>query len=154
MSHSVSPRSVQYIAWSLRGLVTLFLAFDLSLKLSRSTMALDATVQLGYPSAVVVPLGVVELGCLTLYLIPRTSVFGALLWTGYLGGAVATHVRLGNPLFSHVLFPIYIAAMLWGGLFLSNPLLRRAFFGPREGTVPCIDADRSALVTKLSQTAT
>jgi hypothetical protein len=69
-------------------------------------------------------IGITLLACLTLYLLPRTSALGALLLTGYLGGAVATHVRVGNPLFSHVLFPTYVAALIWGGLILRRPELR------------------------------
>jgi hypothetical protein len=69
-------------------------------------------------------IGTLLLACVILYAIPRTSVFGALLLTGYLGGAVATHVRVGNPLFSHILFPTYVAAMVWGGLYLRNEKLR------------------------------
>jgi hypothetical protein len=65
-----------------------------------------------------------QLACLVLYLVPRTSVLGAVLWTGYLGGAVATHVRVGNPLLSHTLFPIYVAALLWGGLWLRDQRVR------------------------------
>ena len=66
-----------------------------------------------------------QLACLILYLVPRTAPLGAVLWTGYLGGAIATHVRVGNPLFSHTLFPIYVAAMLWGGLWLRDARVRR-----------------------------
>jgi len=66
----------------------------------------------------------VQLVCLAVYLVPRTAVLGAVLWTGYLGGAIATHVRVGNPLFSHVLFPIYVAAFIWGSLWLREPRLR------------------------------
>jgi hypothetical protein len=69
-------------------------------------------------------LGVTLLACVVAYILPRTSVLGALLLTGYLGGAVATHVRVGNPLFSHVLFPTYVAALLWGGLLLRDARLR------------------------------
>ena len=61
---------------------------------------------------------------LVAYLVPRTSIFAALLWTGYLGGAVATHVRIGNPLFSHVLFPIYVALIIWGAIWLRDPRVR------------------------------
>ena len=85
---------------------------------------MQGTVQLGYPESVVFGLGVVQLVCLVVYLVPRTAVLGAVLWTGYLGGAIATHVRLGNPLFSHVLFPVYVAAMLWLGLWLRDAQLR------------------------------
>jgi hypothetical protein len=105
-------------------LAVLFLAFDASMKLLRLPQALDGTVALGYPAAVLLPLGIVQLLCLILYVTPRTSVLGAILWTGYLGGAVATHVRLGNPLFSHILFPTYVAALLWLGLWLRDARLR------------------------------
>jgi hypothetical protein len=69
------------------------------------------------------PVGIVELVCLALYLVPRTSVPGAILLTGYLGGAIATHVRAASPLFSHTRFPLYVALMLWGGLYLREPRL-------------------------------
>jgi hypothetical protein len=78
------------------------------------------TAELGYPAALVVWIGAIELVCLVLYLIPRTSVLGALLLTGYLGGAVATHLRVESPLLTHTLFPLYIGAMLWGGLYLRE----------------------------------
>jgi DoxX-like family len=65
-------------------------------------------------------IGVMQLVCLAVYLIPRTSLVGAVLWTGYLGGAIASQVRVGNPLFTHVLFPIYVAGLLWGGLYLRD----------------------------------
>jgi hypothetical protein len=73
---------------------------------------------------VVVTLGALLLACVLIYVVPRTALLGALLLTGYLGGAVATHVRVGNPLFTHVLFPTYIAALLWGGLMLRDARLR------------------------------
>ena len=69
-------------------------------------------------------IGVVLLVCTLLYALPRTSMLGAVLLTGYLGGAIATHVRVGNPLFSHVLFPVYLGVMLWGGLFLRDTRVR------------------------------
>jgi hypothetical protein len=74
--------------------------------------------------SVSVGIGLLELVCLVLYVIPRTSVLGAILLTGYLGGAVATHVRVGSPMLTHVLFPIYVAALVWGGLFLREARLR------------------------------
>ena len=113
-----------WIGRVLSGLAVLFLTFDAVIKLLRLPMAIDGTTQLGYPAGVVLPIGVVQVVCLVLYLIPRTSVLGAVLWTGYLGGAIATHVRLGNPLFTHVLFPIYVAVLLWGGLWLRDVRLR------------------------------
>ncbi len=101
-----------------------FLLFDAMGKVLRLAPAVEGTTELGYPAAVLVPLGIVQLVCAALYAIPRTSVLGALLWTGYLGGAIATHVRVENPLFSHVLFPVYIALLLWGGLWLRDARLR------------------------------
>ena len=106
------------------GLAVAFLIFDSVGKLLRVQPVIDGTRQLGYPQAVVFGLGVTLLVCVLVYLIPRTSVLGAVLLTGYLGGAVATHVRVGNPLFTHVLFPIYVAALLWGGLVLRDARLR------------------------------
>lgn len=111
----------------LSGFAALFLAFDASMKLTQNPMAVQGTTELGYPGDVVLPLGVIQLICLVVYLIPRTAPLGAVLWTGYLGGAIATHVRLDNPLFSHQLFPIYVAALLWGGLWLRDRRVRGLF---------------------------
>ena len=111
-------------AYVLTTLVALFLAFDTVMKLLRLAPAVDGTVALGYPVHLVAVIGVIELACLALYLVPPTAVLGAVVLTGYLGGAVATHVRIGNPLLSHTLFPIYVAALLWGGLYLREPRLR------------------------------
>jgi hypothetical protein len=105
-------------------LAVLFLLFDAIGKLVRPQAVIDGTTQLGYPASVILPLGIIQLVCLILYVLPRTSILGALLWTGYLGGAIATHVRLGNPLFSHVLFPVYVAALLWLGLWLRETRVR------------------------------
>ncbi len=113
-----------WIGRVLSGVAVLFLTFDAALKLLRLPMAIEGTTQLGYPAGVVLPIGLVQVVCLVLYVVPRTSVLGAVLWTGYLGGAIATHVRLGNPLFTHVLFPVYVALLLWGGLWLRDSRLR------------------------------
>jgi hypothetical protein len=102
------------------GLATAFLIFDAVGKLLRVQPVIDGTQLLGYPTDVIFGLGVTLLTCVLLYIVPRTSVLGAVLLTGYLGGAIATHVRVGNPLFTHVLFPTYVAAMLWGSLFLRD----------------------------------
>ncbi len=104
----------------MQGIVVLFLTFDFTVKVLASPEAVDSTSQLGYPAGILTSLGVLELILLVIYLIPRTAPIGAVLWTGYLGGAIATHVRVGNPLFSHVLFPIYVAALLWGALYLRD----------------------------------
>lgn len=108
----------------LSGLAVLFLLFDAALKLMKLRVAINATIELGYSAQFVLWIGAIEFICLLLYVIPRTSILGVILLTGYLGGAVVTHVRVGNPLFSHVLFPIYIALLLWGGLFLREGRLR------------------------------
>ena len=108
----------------LSGMGVLFLVMDTAFKLIASPMAAQATEELGYPVRLVPVIGWIEAILLVLYLFPRTSVFGALLWTGYLGGAVATHFRIGNPLFTHQLFPIYIATLLWLGLWLRDRRLR------------------------------
>ena len=113
--------------WSgrvLSALAVLFLLFDITLHLLRPSFVIEGTKQIGYPAGVMLPLGLIEAVCLILYLIPRTAVLGAIFWTGYLGGAVATHVRIGNPLFTHILFPIYVALFLWGGLWLRDERLR------------------------------
>ena len=104
----------------LSGIGVAFLAMDAGMKVFASPEALKGTVELGYPPSVLPVLAAIQVVCLILYLVPRTAVVGAVLWTGYLGGAIATHVRVGSPLFSHVLFPIYVAALLWGGLWLRD----------------------------------
>ena len=108
----------------LTGLVSAFLTFDVVMKVLRLAPAVQGTTELGYPAGTVVWIGLIELICLALYLVPRTSVLGAVLLTGYLGGAIATHVRVGSPLIGYTLFPIYVALMVWGGLYLREPRLR------------------------------
>ena len=108
----------------LSGLPALLLALDSLGTPARAQAVLDGTTQLGYSINTVVPLGLLLLACVVIYVVPRTAVLGALLLTGYLGGAVATHVRVGNPLFTHVLFPTYVAALIWGGLMLRDARLR------------------------------
>ena len=105
-------------------LPVLFLVFDSVIKFSGLPIVSQSMTELGYPVEAAIGIGVLELACLAVYLVPRTSVLGAVLLTGYLGGAIATHVRVGNPLFSHVLFPTYVAALLWAGLFLREQRLR------------------------------
>jgi hypothetical protein len=105
-------------------LPVLFLLFDTVIHLMNIAPVVEAFTQLGYPASIARGLGMVELVCLVLYVIPRTSVLGAILLTGYLGGAVASNLRIGSPLFSHVLFPIYVGILLWGGLYLREDRLR------------------------------
>jgi hypothetical protein len=105
-------------------LVVLFLLFDAAMKVLKLTPAMQGTVELGYPAGVVQPLGIILLVCTVIYVIPRTSVLGAILLTGYLGGAVASNVRVEHPLFGFTLFPVYVGLLLWGGLFLRDERLR------------------------------
>jgi DoxX-like family len=105
-------------------LATLFLLFDATLKFIKPQAVIDGTIALGYSHSAITPLGVVLLICTLLYIIPTTQVLGAILLTGYLGGAVATHVRHGDTLFSHILFPTYLGALLWLGLYLRDSALR------------------------------
>jgi hypothetical protein len=127
VSRAISPGRL----WAGRivgGLVVLFLLFDTMMKLLRLPQAMEGTVQLGYPENSVLVIGIIQLVCLVLYLIPRTSILGAILLTGYLGGAVATHVRIESPLFTHILFPIYVGLFIWGALVLRNDRLRTLLF--------------------------
>ncbi|HEX7241795.1 MAG TPA: DoxX family protein [Longimicrobiaceae bacterium] len=109
---------------ALSTLVVLFLLMDSGVKLVQAAPAVEATAQLGYPGSTVLPLGLLLLACTVLYVVPRTAVLGAVLLTGYLGGAVASHVRVENPLFSHTLFPVYLGVLLWGGLDLRDARVR------------------------------
>lgn len=107
------------------GFVLLLLLFDAITKVIATEFSVKGAVQLGYPASLVSVIGFVLLVCTVLYIIPRTSVLGAILLTGYLGGAVATNLRVEHPLFSQVLFPVYIGILIWGGLFLIDDRLRR-----------------------------
>lgn len=103
----------------------LFMLFDSVIKFVKPPMVIQTTVnELGYAEHHILPMGILALVCTILYIIPKTSVLGAILMTGYLGGAIATHLRVDNPLFSHMLFPVYVGLMIWGGLWLRNPKLR------------------------------
>ena len=130
--HEQSATTAQvWIGRVLSGIAVLFLAMDATMKVMQIPAAVKGTTELGYPAGVLLPLGIIQLVCLALYLIPRTRVLGAILWSGYLGGAVATHVRIGNPLFSHILCPIYVAVLLWGGLCLRDVRLRAVVKGAK-----------------------
>jgi DoxX-like protein len=113
------------------GIAILFLLFDSIIKVMVIAPVAESFGQLGYPVSLARGIGLLQLVCLAIYVVPRTSILGAILLTGYLGGAVATHVRVGSPLLTHVLFPIYIAALLWGGLFLRDDRVR-ALIAPRR----------------------
>jgi hypothetical protein len=102
----------------------LFLLIDGIMKVVKPPIVVNATVQLGYAETVIVPLGILLVTCTVLHMIPPTSVLGAILLTGYLGGAVATNVRVGTPLFGYILFPVYLGILIWLGLYLRDERLR------------------------------
>jgi hypothetical protein len=110
----------------LSGLMIVFLAMDLVMKFAMVQPVIDTTAQLGWPSdgGTIRTLAAILLVAVALYAWPRTAVLGAILLTAYLGGAVATHARIGSPLFSHTLFGVYIGALLWVGLWLRDARLR------------------------------
>ena len=115
--------------WSgrvLSGLVIVFLLFDGAIKLVPWPVVTETMDRMGYGSSETLArsLGLITLVCTVLYAVPPTSILGAILLTGYLGGAIASHVRIGSPLFSHVLFGLYLGLMVWGGLWLRDRSLR------------------------------
>jgi hypothetical protein len=126
-SHATSARGEATRRWAgriLSGIAILFLTFDVVMKFMNTKAAVAGTVQLGVPAHLVPVLGIIGAVCLVLYVIPRTAPLGAILWTGYFGGAIAIQLRVENPLFSYTLFPIYVAAIMWGGLYLRDDRVR------------------------------
>ena len=119
-----TPARARWAGRVLSGIAVLFLTFDMTIKLVGAREAVDGTVQLGWAPHHLPILGVIQLACLVVYLVPCTAPLGAVLWTGYLGGAIATHLRLDNPLLTHVLFPVCVAALVWEGLYLRDPRVR------------------------------
>ena len=124
MESVVETRRAAWVGPTMSGLAVLFLAVDALGKVLRLPPYVQGTVEVGFPQSAVVGLGLVELAAVVLYVLPRTSTLGAILLTGWLGGAIATHARMGSPLFSHTLFPIYVAVLIWGGLYLRVAALR------------------------------
>jgi hypothetical protein len=118
-SASVSKKML-WAGWIISALPVLLLLFSGAMKLAKPAVVVEEFTRLGYPENVILGIGIVEIACAVIYAIPQTSVLGAILLTGYLGGAVATHVRVASPLATHTLFPIYVAALVWGGLFLRE----------------------------------
>ena len=113
--------------WSgrvLTGIPVAFMLFDATVKFAHIPEVAEASLKLGWPTHLNPVLGVIILGCLALYLWPRTAVLGVTLVTGYLGGAVAIHLRVGDPLGSHILFPVYVGALFWAGLVLRDARVR------------------------------
>lgn len=120
-------KTLTVAGWTLTGLFTAFMLFDLGLKLSGHPMVEQTGRELGLPPGSAFPIGLMEAGLLALYLFPRTSVLGAVLLTGLFGGTAAVHLLNGNPLFSHLLFGVYLALFAWGGLWLRDAKLREVF---------------------------
>ena len=119
-----TPKAMLWTGRVLTGLFAAFMLMDLTMKLLDLKVVTDTMVQMGWPTDKGRLLGVLQLVCLVLYLYPRTAVLGAVLVTGYLGGAIATHLRIDSPLFSHILFGVYLALFAWGGLWLRDARLR------------------------------
>ena len=112
-----------WTGWILTALPALMLVIGGIMDLMKPDFVVKTTVEMGYPEGVITGLGVVVLICVILYLIPNTAILGAVLLTGYLGGAVATHVRHGDPFFANVLAPVYFAIVVWAGVYLREPRL-------------------------------
>ncbi|BCM22499.1 DoxX family protein [Mesorhizobium sp. J8] len=129
MSISEAAPASKGALWTGRALsavVVLFMIFDGVIKLPPLDIVTQTMTELGWPSDANVArlIGVIGLVSTVLYAVPRTSVLGAILLTAYMGGAISTHVRIGNPLFSHTLFGVYLGVILWGGLYLRDPRVR------------------------------
>jgi hypothetical protein len=132
-SSSVAERPTGAVLWAgrvLGGIAAIFLLLDGITHLLRLHQVVQSFADLGYPIGLARPLGALELACLLLYAVPRTSLLGAVLLTGYLGGAMSAHVRLEDPLLGTVLFPVYLGAMLWFGLWVRDARLRTALGRP------------------------
>jgi uncharacterized membrane protein YphA (DoxX/SURF4 family) len=113
-------KKMLWAGYILSALPVLMLLFSGVMKLVKPAPVVEGFVRLGYPESLALGIGIVELVCAVLYVVPRTSVFGAILLTGYLGGATATHLRIGEPFFA----PIVLGVMVWGGLFFRDARLR------------------------------
>jgi hypothetical protein len=121
MTNNGVRRTASYV---MSGLVIVFMLLDGAMKLVPLDVVVQSTAALGYPAGLARALGVLALLSTALYAFPRTAVLGAVLLTAYMGGAVATHLRVGNPLFTHILFGVYLAVLAWGGLFLRDRRIR------------------------------
>jgi hypothetical protein len=113
-----------WAGWFLSGLTVLLLSVDAFGKLAQLDPVVQGTARLGYPTHLVLAIGVIELVSVAAYATPSTAVFGAILLTGYLGGGVASHVRIQDPVLTHALAPVFMGVLAWGGLWLREPRLR------------------------------
>jgi hypothetical protein len=121
-----ASRAARWTGYVMSGLVILFLLFDGGIKLVPLEIVTETSAQIGLPADASFArlLGVLTLIGVVLYAVPQTAVLGAILLTGYMGGAIATHLRIDSPLFSHTLFGVYLGLLIWGGLYLREPRLR------------------------------
>lgn len=124
---STYPKASLRTGWAFSGLVIVFMLFDSTIKIIKIEPVVQSFQQLGYQDSIARTIGVMELAITILYAIPRSAVFGAVLLMGVLGGAIASHARLGDPLFSHTLFGVYLGLFAWGGLWLRDARLRALF---------------------------
>jgi hypothetical protein len=116
-------KKILWTGWVVSIVIGLLLLADGVGKLAKAEPVVETTTKLGYPESVILGLGIVLIACTVVYLIPRTAVLGAILLTGYLGGAVASHVRAGDPVFP-ICFPVIVGAVVWGGLWLRDGRVR------------------------------
>jgi hypothetical protein len=129
-NRTIASRKAIWTGRVLSGIAMLFLAMDEVMKVAQAKVAVEGSAIYGFAPDQVVTIGIIGLVCLVLYLVPKTAPLGAVLWTGYFGGAIVTHLRQRDPLLTHVLFPIYVSALIWGGLYLRDPRVR-ALLGKR-----------------------
>lgn len=128
---AITAESTKGRVWTARilwGIVVLFMLFDGIGKLAKPKQVVEGTLSLGFEEQHIPVIGVLGLICTVLYVVPRTRFLGALLLTGYLGGAVAAQLRMDNPLWSHTLFPVYVAILTWGPIWLMDRQVRRLFW--------------------------
>ena len=121
---TANSKAMVWAGWVMSGLLIAFMLLDGGMKLVPLDIVITTSEQMGIPGGLARPLGVIGLVCTILYAIPRTSVLGAILLTGYMGGAVASHLRLGDPFFTHTLFGVYLGLLAWGGIYLRDGRLR------------------------------
>jgi hypothetical protein len=124
---ATTSKTQRRVGWGLSAITILFMLFDAAGKLALEPHVVEATTKIGYPVGAIRSIGVIALLCTVLYAIPRTAILGAVLLTGFCGGAVASKVRIEDPLFSSVLFGVYFGLIAWGGLYLRDDALRKLF---------------------------
>jgi hypothetical protein len=122
---NTSSKKMKITGWVLSILAILLLLADGFGKLIKPEPVVKATLELGYPESTITTIGILVIICAIIYAIPRSALIGAILLTGFLGGAIATHFRINNPLFSHTLFPVYVLLFIWLGLYLRSASLRK-----------------------------